>query len=688
MARPQRPSSRPEICGRRSASGRGKNGAMPWRALRTVWDRFVASDPGLTRLFTAVLVTLSVAAAVLVTGLAAQAFHIAPAVVVLAAVVAMQTSLSVNDPRPHTTTLLVPLPATLGIVFGALTSAHQGLAEAGFLVVLFAAVAVRRFGQRWTAFGTIATLTYFLALFLGVTVAQLPALIASIAVAVAVTFLLRFAVLRIPPGWTARRTVDAFRARVRLVVADARNVVAAPPTDERTRRALRSARLRLNETALAIEGQLGDEASDVTRAVFDVEIAAENISSAALRFAPQDAARVRGFRVALDALRHGSTARALRLAEKLRSEPGMPEVGVELAEAIVDLGQSFAPLRALSSALESSRGAAPAPPGQQPPLRQALQVTVAAAAAIVAGELISPDHWYWAVLAAYFVFIGTASSGETLVRAWARTVGTALGVALGLLTGHVAQGHVALEVGAIFACLFLGVYALRVSYAMMIFFITALLSLLWALLGRLSDGLLVVRLEETAAGAAFGALAALLLFPTHTHDVVRDAVTETLDAAADVVHASIGRLIDPAADLHPVATARVLDARFQGLVTRAHPIASGAILTGGGKLRRWIVALNAATYLARNLAGVAERATQPPPGDLAALLQRLDEALGAELKTAASRFGSDTHVVSPETLACCEELRRRALDAGPAEFDTLDEALHLIERFDRAIVRV
>jgi hypothetical protein len=165
-------------------------------------------------------------------------------------------------------------------------------------------------------------------------------------------------------------------------------------------------------------------------------------------------------------------------------------------------------------------------------------------------------------------------------------------------------------------------------------------------------------------------------------------VTETLDAAADVVHASIGRLIDPAADLHPIATARVLDAHFQGLVTRAHPIASGAILTGGGKLRRWIVALNAATYLARNLAGIAERATQPPPVDLAALLRRLDEALGAELRTAATRFGSDTHVASPQTAACVEELRRRAHDAGPAEFDTLDEALHLIERFDRAIVRV
>ncbi len=661
---------------------------MPWRTLSALWDRFVASDPGLTRLFTAVRVTLCVAVAVLVTGFAAEAFHISTAVVILAAIIAMQTSLSVNDPHPHTTTLLVPLPGTFGIVLGALTSAHQGLAEVVFLLVLFAAVAVRRFGQRWTAFGTIATLTYFLALFLGITVVQLPALIVSIAVAVAVTFLVRFAVLRVPPGWTAGRTVDAFRARVRLVVADARNVLAVPPAEERARRALRSARLRLNETALAIEGQLGDEASDVARAVFDVEIAAENIASAALRFGPQDAARSRGFRVALDALRHGSTARAQRLAERLRSEPTMSQVGVELAEAILDLIQSFASLRARSSALEPSRGAAPPPLGQQPPLRQALQVTVAAAAAIVAGELISPQHWYWAVLAAYFVFIGTASSGETLVRAWGRTLGTALGVALGLLTGHVAQGHVGLEVGVIFVCLFLGVYALRVSYTIMIFFITALLSLLWGLLGRLSDGLLIVRLEETAAGAAFGALAAMLLFPTHTHDVVRDAVTETLDAAADVVHASIGRLIDPAADLHPVATARVLDARFQGLVMRAQPIASGAILTGGGKLRRWIVALNSATYLARNLAGVAERATHPPPLDLAALLRRLDDALGAELRTAASRLGSDAQVSDSEAAACVEELRRRALDAGPAEFDALDEALHLIERFDRAIVRV
>ena len=68
---------------------------------------------------------------------------------------------------------------------------------------------------------------------------------------------------------------------------------------------------------------------------------------------------------------------------------------------------------------------------QAPVLRQAIQATAVSAVAIAVGEALSP--WYWAALATYFSFIGTASSGETFAKAWSRIVGTALGVAAGII---------------------------------------------------------------------------------------------------------------------------------------------------------------------------------------------------------------------------------------------------------------
>ncbi len=150
----------------------------------------------------------------------------------------------------------------------------------------------------------------------------------------------------------------------------------------------------------------------------------------------------------------------------------------------------------------------------------------------------------------------------------------------------------------------------------MIFFITAMLAMLYALLGRLSDGLLLIRLAETAIGALFGGLTATLLFPTRTRDVVRERAREALDAARDAVHAGIARLLDPASPREPLDAARDLDDRVQQFVLRAKPLVSGnRLVRGRDDLRRWIVALTAAGYYARNLARVADRADGPPGDD-------------------------------------------------------------------------
>ncbi len=652
-------------------------------------DRFVAADPGLTRLLTAIRVTLSVALAVAVIALLATTLRIPLSVAILAAIVAMQTALSINDGAARTTTLLVPLPATLGVVLGAVTSGHALLADICFLAVMFTAVAIRQYGQRWTALGTIATLTYFIALFLGATPDQLPVLIATIAIAVAVTFVVRFVLLREVPEWTARRMVDAFRAQLRLVVDAALESLAheSRSVDDELRRVT----FHLNETALAIENRLPDDAGTAATIVFDAELAAENVAAAVPRARRLDPDTVRGIRVALRALRKGNPARAARVAGTVRSTRDADGAAIEISEAIADLARAIERVRALPDALRGSLGAAkPSLPPQQPPLRQAIQVTLASAASIAVGEALSPQRWYWAVLATYFVFIGTASSGETLARAWSRTVGTALGVALGILIGHFAQGHLALEVTLIFGFLFLGVYFLRVSYAAMIFFITALLALLWGLLGRFSDQLLVVRLSETALGAAFGAIAAIFILPTRTRDVVSEAVSDTFDAIGAVVHAGIAHLLDPAENAEPVlVAARALDGKLQNLVARTRPLFAGRTLTAPARrLRRWTAALSACGFYARNFAGIVDRTSAAVDPQAVEPLKRLEAAVAANLRAASDRFTADAELTTIDPAADIASLQQIAQDQSLRDRDVLLQTAHLVDRVDRAVVRL
>src|SRR6185437_5398205 len=78
--------------------------------------------------------------------------------------------------------------------------------------------------------------------------------------------------------------------------------------------------------------------------------------------------------------------------------------------------------------------------GLRPTTRQAIQVSVAAALCIITGEMVSPSRWYWAVIAAFVIFAGTNSWGETLTKGWQRLLGTVLGVPCGVLVATLVSG--------------------------------------------------------------------------------------------------------------------------------------------------------------------------------------------------------------------------------------------------------
>ncbi|WP_330292852.1 FUSC family protein [Streptomyces sp. NBC_00576] len=149
--------------------------------------------------------------------------------------------------------------------------------------------------------------------------------------------------------------------------------------------------------------------------------------------------------------------------------------------------------------------------------RQAVQATAAAGFALVVGQLVSGDRWYWAVGAAWWIFVNTTSRGETLVRGFRRILGTVLGIALGLAVAVPVAGA-AVPTGVLVAvCVFGICYSAAVSYTWMMLSVTLLAELLYGLLGVLDPALLTVRLAETGVGALGALLAVVLVLPITTH---------------------------------------------------------------------------------------------------------------------------------------------------------------------------
>jgi len=235
---------------------------------------------------------------------------------------------------------------------------------------------------------------------------------------------------------------------------------------------------------------------------------------------------------------------------------------------------------------------------------------VAVSGAIFLGIQISSYRFYWAVVAAFVTFMAANNSAEQIRRGFFRVVGTVVGIGIGSLlvdvVGHNSYGSVAV----ILVALFFGLYLLRVSYAFLVVAVTVMVSQLYLDFGEFSNSLLVVRLEETAVGAAFAMIVALTVLPLHTRRVLRIAFRDHVQAIGRLVDHASDRLLgddhDPERTLH--ADARDIDAAYQALVATAQPLRRN--LTG--KLDEeigWVMLLaSASRHYSRNLVADVEAA--------------------------------------------------------------------------------
>lgn len=552
----------------------------------------------------------------------ATGLHLPLTAVIIGAAVAMLSTALVNDDAARArrvTTALMPVPAAAALVAGTLAAPHRALSVALFVAVIFVAVYVRRYGPRGMALGMIAFNAFFFALFFQAHAAELPGMIGAIAAGGAIAYAVRFAVIPDRPARQVRRAVAAFRAAVAHLLG---RVGEAVPS-WRGRRLARVGRALVgsNEAALLLDDLLqGADPADLP--------------------APKGELRERVFRMELAVGRALAAARALSLAEATpgpvrgalgrafaharRAFEGVPGEDERMREALAGargalagedtfpaevqlerLGAALDDLLCVASgerapsdpeppsgAADGPDGAAdppdpPAPvgsgPGLHPMTRQAFQAAVACALAMAAGHWIAPSRWLWAVLAAFIVLTRATTVAEIVTRAWHRTFGTVLGVVVGMVLAAAVHGR-RFEPAVLFACIFFAFHALRASYARMVAWITAAIAILYSLLGRYSPEVLYVRIAQTLAGAAIGAVVATVLLPMPAGGRVRAVLAALF---AEIAAYLEGALSPGGAAGGPPrrSAARALDRRLREARSAVEPLSRSRMPVGRGVVR-------------------------------------------------------------------------------------------------------
>ncbi|GAB2996106.1 FUSC family protein [Amycolatopsis acidiphila] len=659
---------------------------------RNLWGRFCSSDPGLTQLRLAGRSAVGVAVGVAVGYLGAQLTGQPVLIpILLCAVLSMNITFSVAEPARSSrlvTVALMPLPVALAMLLATSLTAHRPAALAGFVGVMFVAVYIRRFGPRFFAYGLVGWMSYFMTMFTGLRIGQLPAMLLVVGLETVAMAVLQVLVFRHRPNRVLLRMTRAFQARVSALAETSLAQVAGTRPGGRVDRAQRIGLIRLNESALLIDGQLGMAGSlpeghseeAVRHELLAAEFAIGTISAAATQLRAQrgttGAREPADVRAALTALSRGDLDAAAAAGERLSalgvnsgSAYAATAAAYRLGTSILDLVRALRNLTAAPAGPGSTRqvpftpsvvlfngrlpGAGPLagelggepgtglralPARMRLTTRQAFQVALAGGLAIGVGSLINEQRYYWAVLACFMAFTGTATAAETISKAADRALGTLVGVGVATLFASLTHGNLVGVMIVVLGSILVGFFLMRFTYALAVVFMTTMVAQLYEVLHEFSAGLLLLRLEETAAGAVVGCVVAVCFLPTSTRRVARMARRRFLVATAELLAGTGARLRGGrglGADLR--ASARAADAALQQLLTVTRPwtlpalFGSESPFPGARDLRQRMAMYSLLADQARSLAVLVHLAPRPDV-HLAGTLARICDLLGERVR--------------------------------------------------------
>jgi uncharacterized membrane protein YccC len=592
---------------------------------RYLQDRILASDPALERLHSGLraLLTALISAGLFL--LVTQAFDLPYKLSLCGIVVPMIAVVAMQEPgrsQQKTTMAWVPVLASAALLIGTLVADNPWLSGGLFLLTIFAAFELRRIKPRGASLGTIAYQSFFFALLFKTPPDQVlwdPVFVFS---GCAIGYAMHFWLVPERPGRALASEVRAYRARIAALLHDlARWLDADGRHDKAGQQRIDAHLAALNAQSLELDARLAgfsqdrdEDGSGRLRAqVLRCELAAETVADVVRSLSDADAA----LRPAL--------ARQVRALEAVAAGQPVPfdadawEARLDLpGDARWRLGQAarmlagMAPWRASLPAMGDERKPQPGAQQQdqgQPKAeggkgrslfddttRRALQACAAALAALLIGHATSPKHWYWAVFASFIVFTRSTTVGQTLSTAWRQVLASLAGLCIGVLCVKLVQGSHNGELVLLFVFVAIGFYAFKGIQNVYTMMLTAMLAMLWELMGMKSESLLLLRLGETTAGGISAVLAARLVLPVHTGD-------ESDSKGADLLHAA-GRLLAAALDdgqRPPLYLAvRELDRKLQALRQALGPVTHPAYPAASADHRQQLRRLSRIAFCVRH----------------------------------------------------------------------------------------
>ncbi|MGA0597377.1 FUSC family protein [Enterovirga sp. CN4-39] len=435
-------------------------------------------------------------------------------------VTTLQGTVAVRDETPwaRAVTRAYSAVAGFGVICVITFLEHRLLAvNAVMLCVIALAVYAPHFGDRWKAVGLFAFFCCILSGFLKPVDGELTGIAVSLVVSTVISHLVRNYILPERPADDFRRAVRAVSTLVREFEGQGRHLaVSKHPARELRKLAWmrRKARNALGHAEEYLPLDASPEAAALAGRLFDLRLAIDGCMAA-----------VRGVPAAPSDLQP-----RLAVLERIRLEI-MQSVSA-IPDSIFTAPRAKAAPKRAGTLMED------------PQFRQAVQVTLASAIALPLGLILSHERWFWAVMTAFLVFTNTHSTGETLVRALNRTLGTAIGIVAGIALATFLDGAFLPTIVLTALSIMIAYFLMAESYTVFCVFLTIAISLVYGLVGAFTPHLLVIRLEETGVGAAAGILVSLLAFPTRTQDRLATVFRSFLRA----IDALLALFCDPAHD--------------------------------------------------------------------------------------------------------------------------------------------
>ena len=560
-----------------------------------IWSNLVdllfPPDPGALRLLAALRATLAAViafVAVVVLGLYVE-LPLSDRIVGFA--VALFVAANVRDPTPRArlvTIAIAPFVAFASSVLATLLLPWPFVAAAIVPPLMFAIVYCASKGPRYASLGIVGLIIYFISLVARQPAETLPMRFVVLLIATAAVVLVRGVLMREQPQVELERLRRAVHASVDSVLRRIARAVDSGAWTDASRAALRRDVSRLGETVMLAQARVAALDQQVPQQgsrwlyLLTIELATERVARAALQDlgGAEDRAELHTLLNAMD----------VGTPPPQRSKAPLA-VALALLIHVLHETPTDAPQPA----------AAPPPTTNMPGLRSAFQTAIAAALAIIGGSIVSPSRWFWAAFAAYVMFQGTRSRGESIAKGIQFMVGTVAGVVIGALLATLLSGHDLLTLAMIVLAVFLAFQANLAAYGVMVFWITIILGLMFGMLGYFAPEFLMLRLKETAAGAICGVLVASFVLVRREYAATYDATIAFLRALGQSVDSAARALLDHTPEPGLSALILAAEQRFRDLHAVAQSEQSSHPISRDENLRRRVLVLEGCEAWEREL---------------------------------------------------------------------------------------